>query len=124
MGTLPTKFFYYDSEVNTKLIKKKNSKLYTYNVSINYSDINNINKSDNYKLHLCENDIILENNNKQHIFIYHKIDSWFCSENTFGFLYNNNNCFQKIVCYVSNSKNIIDNLNNITNDLVKYYKTM
>lgn len=129
MGTLPTSHFYYDdSEINTELIKENNSKLYTYNVSIKYSNINNINKNDDYKLHLCENDIILENNTKQHSFIYQKIDSWFCSDNTFGFLYNDNknniNNYQKIILYVSNSKDIIDNLNKITTDLVIYYKTL
>jgi len=129
MGSLSTKLFdNYDEEIQTNLIKKNDYVLHTYSVCVKYSDIDYIKQYNKYNLHLCENDIILEKYNQKHIFIYQKIDSWFYSHNIFGFLYNDNNNninnYQKIILHVTNSKEIIDNLNNITKDLVIYYKTL
>ena len=129
MGSLSTKFYdNCDSDIKTNLIEENKYILHTYSVSVKYSDIDYIKQYNKYNLHLCENDIILEKYNQKHIFIYQNIDSWFHSYNVFGFIYNdsknNINNYQKIILYVTNSTEIINNLNNITNDLVVYYKTL
>jgi hypothetical protein len=127
MGTLPTKF-YYNNDIEEKLITETNNILYIYECTIKNSSLDYIKTTDKYKLYLCENDIILESKLNKYIFIYQNIKSWIFSKNTFGFFLKTDNksiCTDKfIVLNVINGTEIADNLKNITTDLVKYYKDL
>ena len=125
MGTFPTRFFYDDDSNDEKILKKTSfNSLHKYKASIKESSIQYIKKNIEYDLHLCENDVIIENKKSKHIFIYQNINYWIYSKDTFGLFFKNNNINEKsfIIFYVNNGVEIAKNLKKITKELVEYYK--
>jgi len=102
--------------------------LYYCNTIIKYSVIKNVETKEKYVLYLGENDIILKNEDKEHRFIYHKINHWTYSQISFGFLYqtynNVNNMKYNIILDVENGYEIANNIKKITYDLKEYYETI
>ena len=72
MGTLLTKYFFEDYEIynSKKLYQKQNNILYIYEVIINCSTLDYIKKNTLFKLYLCDNDLVLENNEIKFNIIY------------------------------------------------------
>ena len=133
MGTIPTKYFFEDYEIynsktkqceKQKLYEKENNILYTYEVTINYSTLDYIKKNTLFKLYLCENDLLLENNDIKFNIIYQKINTWFHNKNTFGFNFTIDNKINRLIFNLDNSIEISNNIKNITHELVEYYKNI
>ena len=135
MGTLPTKYFFEDSqiiknkenkELKEKIYKKDNSVLYTYIVKINSSTLEEIKKNTLYKIYLCENDVIIEHIDKIYSIniIYQDIQSWFYSKTTFGFNFSIQDNLHKLAFKIDDSSSIRNNIKEITSDLVLYYENL
>tara|TARA_B100001175_G_C19511844_1_gene644409 strand:- start:4492 stop:4866 length:375 start_codon:yes stop_codon:yes gene_type:complete len=124
MGTLFTKFHYYEDNL---IEDNSDNEIYIYNGSIKYSNIDCLKENDEYKIYLCENDLILENDINNYTFLYQNISHWVYSKNSFGFfLKSNNNSDNKlqIVLNVIDGEEIANNLKKITTELVEYYKNL
>ena len=133
MGTIPTKYLFEDYKIynsktkqceKQKLYEEKNNILYTYEVTINYSTLDYIKKNTLFKLYLCENDLLLENNDIKFNIIYQKINTWFYNKNTFGFNFTIDNKINRLIFNLDNSIEISNNIKNITYELVEYYKNI
>lgn len=130
MGTIFTKFHYYeDYSIDENLLNDNldNKTKYTYQGSIKYSNINCLKKNDKYKIYLCENDLVLEDEKNNYTFLYQNISHWVYSRNSFGFfLKNSNNSEHKIqiILNVMDGIEVANNLRNITTELVEYYKNL
>ena len=132
MGTFSTKLDM--CEDKKKLYEEKTNIIHTYDVVVDSSTVRYIKKNTLYKLHLCENDLVLENiensnnsnnsNNSDITIMYQKINSWYYSKNIFGFNFIINNNINRLVFNVENSLEITNNIRDITQELVEYYKSI
>ena len=111
-----------------KLLNHKETEVILYQcdgsiLSSNYSDIE---KDEIYNIQLCENDLILINNDKIHRYLYQSINSWLTCKNNaiFGFYLKLEKKTYEIILYVDDAKQISNKLGIITHKLVNYYKDL
>ena len=97
---------------------------YKYHCSVLSSNIKNVIFKEEYTLYLCENDLILQNDNKEHIFIYNNILYWKSTNKNFEITYKDIDKYISICLSVEDGNKIADQLKIITYNLVTYYNNL